>query len=110
MHEQSFKYNELLIEKINKLIDSNIVVYEKIGIDTKFSVDLLIEMFQFQNNINNCGDYNSPKLLIFDKFFDVGTEFRKKDNLIMTKNKSNFGYEFDLEGNILKTINWIDLD
>lgn len=98
----------IIVEKLKKMMFDKIVVYEVVGEDTKFSVDLLIEMLG-SKGINNTIDSGRPRLFYNGHFFEVGTEFRLKDGELMTRDTNSFGYRFK-DGEVVGTINWVDLD
>ncbi len=109
--QENRKYNKEFSRKINLLENENKVVYEIVGENTSFSVNLLIELLQDGNGINNTIDYGKPLLYFWGEYFEIGTEFRLKNNTVMTRDTTNFGYEFDrTTKEIIRTINWIDLD
>ena len=105
--DNNIEYNNLIINKLNLAQDKQIGVYEVVGKDTKFSVDLLIELLQDGKSVLNTIDTGRPRLLFYDKYFEVGTEFKLKNGEIWTKDKNNFGYRFK-NGKVIDTINWIE--
>lgn len=83
--------------------------YKKVIYDgSKESVKNIINLVGFTSSINNCHDFSPPKLLLNDIFFDVGTELRVHEGNIMTRDKNNFGYEFN-KHELIRTLNWINL-
>lgn len=92
-----FKSSEIKLENLKLIYDGS-----------KESVIYIMDLVGFQTGILNCWDYNPPKLLFLDKFFEVGTEFMIENGEIWTKDKSNFGYKFK-DGKIIGTINWVEL-